>query len=419
MASLLLDGHTLNTTVASSFQYYDTGLGGVLTAMNYGNWWLITGTDSTGRAISRFANQIAFVDPVTNINYYASRYSNNRVLISKQSSSVVAGEQSCPADSTGITPPVQAVSTCDSYMATNFRLQGPNSSTLDIQLPQTPIFLGPFTWDFDTTTTRSFQPALGTPFPITSCTLSNLGTLPQGVTFANAQYSGMPAAGTEGTYIETLTANCGGLTASKQFTLNVHTGLAFTWPPALPASTTLNVIAGRSYKFTLLTSGATSITVPPAALPPGMTFVDNGNGTGTISGVVKGPPPGAGLPDNDPSIDIVAKNASGNTVQAVIRYNIISPTLPSFPATTNLTWVWVQNNGFMIDGTAANVPLSFQLTTPLPGVRDLQGQRRQYSDADELPIAWGASCDPGLSGELASGCAISGQCGDQLHQSGA
>ena len=126
---------------------------------------------------------------------------------------------------------------------------------------------------FTVTTTGSPHPAL-----------SEAGALPAGVTFVDngngtATLSGTPAAGTSGAFPFTITAS-NGTTALQTFTLTV-TGVAPTITSA--SNTTFRVGVGGT--FTVTTTGTPTPTLSEAgALPAGVTFVDNGNGTATLSG---------------------------------------------------------------------------------------------------------------------------------------
>jgi hypothetical protein len=117
-----------------------------------------------------------------------------------------------------------------------------------------------------------------------SPTLSMSGTLPSGVTFdtASGVLSGTPAAGTGGSYPLTFTASNGVASdATQNFTLTINQTGAIT----SASSTTFTV--GTNGSFTVTTSGtpAPAITVGGDALPFNLTFVDNGDGTGTLSGM--------------------------------------------------------------------------------------------------------------------------------------
>ena len=97
-----------------------------------------------------------------------------------------------------------------------------------------------------------------------------------------ATLSGTPGAGTGGTYALTFTANNGiGGNVVQNFTLTVNQAPAFT------SANTTTFIVGSAGTFSITTSGVpvvTTITRSAVALPGGVTFVDNGNGTGTLSG---------------------------------------------------------------------------------------------------------------------------------------
>ena len=123
----------------------------------------------------------------------------------------------------------------------------------------------------------------GSGFPTPS--LSESGALPSGVTFTDngdgtASLTGTPAAGTSGTYPLTITAsNPVGSAATQLFTLTVNNSAAIT----SPGLTTF--VAGTAGSFTIVAAGAPTPSLSESgALPPGVAFQDNGDGTGTLSG---------------------------------------------------------------------------------------------------------------------------------------
>ncbi|MBC7877497.1 MAG: sortase [Anaerolineales bacterium] len=119
--------------------------------------------------------------------------------------------------------------------------------------------------------------ATGSPTPI----LSMVGSLPAGVTFTPATgiLSGTPAAGTGGIYALTFTATNVAGNPSQAFTLTVTEGPSFT----SAATTTFSL--GISGTFTVTTVGNPAAAISMTGTPPaGVIFVDNGNGTGTLSG---------------------------------------------------------------------------------------------------------------------------------------
>jgi hypothetical protein len=115
--------------------------------------------------------------------------------------------------------------------------------------------------------------------------LTETGPLPAGVTFVDngngtATLAGTPAASTGGTYHLMITAsNSVPPAAGQTFVLTVDQAPAFT----STASTTFT--AGSPGTFTVSTTGvpAPGLT-ETGALPAGVTFRDNGNGTATLAG---------------------------------------------------------------------------------------------------------------------------------------
>jgi hypothetical protein len=169
--------------------------------------------------------------------------------------------------------------------------------------------------------------AVGTPIPALSVT----GVLPAGVTFVDngngtGTLSGTPAAGTGGTYAITFTASNGVPPNGVQaFTLNVNQAPAIT----SAASTTFTV--GLAGSFTVTTSGfpAAALARGGVALPAGVTFVDNANGTGTLSGT-----PAAGT-GGTYAITFTATNVAGATAPQAFTLTVTSaPAITSANTTT-------------------------------------------------------------------------------------
>ena len=124
-----------------------------------------------------------------------------------------------------------------------------------------------------------------TGFPISA--LSETGALPSGVSFVDhsdgtAALAGTPAAGTGGTYALAITAANGVLPdATQSFTLTVAAALA----PAISSAGGTTFTTGTLSTFTVTTSGVpTPSLTETGALPTGVTFVDNGDGTAALAG---------------------------------------------------------------------------------------------------------------------------------------
>jgi len=122
----------------------------------------------------------------------------------------------------------------------------------------------------------------GTPVP----TLSVSGALPAGVSFTDngngtATIAGTPATGSGGVYVLTLTASNGvAPDATQVFTLTVQE------TPAITSAASVAFVVGASGTFTVSATGFPAPTLNVSgALPAGVSFTDNGNGTATISGI--------------------------------------------------------------------------------------------------------------------------------------
>ncbi len=115
--------------------------------------------------------------------------------------------------------------------------------------------------------------------------LSESGALPTGVTFTDngvgtATLAGTPAAGTNGTYNFTITATNGiGSPATQSFTLTVEVA------PGITSADTATFTEQAAGTFTVTTTGLpTAALTESGALPAGVNFTDNGDGTGTLAG---------------------------------------------------------------------------------------------------------------------------------------
>src|SRR5208282_379969 len=158
-------------------------------------------------------------------------------------------------------------------------------------------------------------------------TFTESGALPTGVTFngSTGVLSGTPAAGTTGSYPLTFTAQNGIVpNATQSFTLTVSQGVTISSANA----TTFTV--GAAGMFTVTTTGATPPTSlgETGALPAGVTFVDNGNGTATLAGT-----PGAGT-GGIYAITIKATDTVGSSSQAFTLTVDQTATISSANATT-------------------------------------------------------------------------------------
>ena len=144
----------------------------------------------------------------------------------------------------------------------------------------------------------------GSPTP----SISESGSLPTGVTFTDngngsASLAGTPAAGTGGSYPITISATNGiSPEASQSFTLTVDQA------PSITSGSSTTFADGSAGSFPVTTTGFPAPALSETgALPSGVTLVDNGNGTATLSGT---PATGGTYPITIKASNGVSPNAS-------------------------------------------------------------------------------------------------------------
>jgi len=182
-----------------------------------------------------------------------------------------------------------------------------NSSTVtsNFTIGQAPSFTSGNAVTFQTGVFGSFTvTASGTPAP----NISESGGLPGGVTFTNngngtATIAGTPLAGTGGIYNLNLTASNALGNAMQAFTLTVNQA------PVITSANSANFPVGVFSSFSITSTGFPAAAISESgALPNGVNFVNNGNGTGTLSGT----PTVTGTFN----LSLGASNAAGSTTQA-------------------------------------------------------------------------------------------------------
>jgi LPXTG-site transpeptidase (sortase) family protein len=179
--------------------------------------------------------------------------------------------------------------------------------------------------------------------------IASSGALPSGVTFVDngdgtATLAGPPAAGEGGVYSLDLTASDGiGAKANQTFTLTVDSGA-----PAITSTSITAFPVGSSGSFTVTTSG---IPVPSiaysGALPSGVTFVDNGDGTGTLSG-----PPSV---DSEGIYQITFTASNGVSPDSIQNFTLNVTLAPVITSADTAAFAIGQANSFTV--SAAGFPL--------------------------------------------------------------
>lgn len=203
---------------------------------------------------------------------------------------------------------------------------------------------------------RSFTvTASGYPNP----SLSETGTLPNGVTFVDngngtATLSGTPASLSGGTYPLTISASniVNPLPTTQSFTLTVDEA------PSITSANAAAFTVGTSGSFTVKASGYPKPSLTEdGTLPGGLTFVDNGDGTATLSGTAQARSGGT-YP-----LTIGASNGIGTNASQT--FSLTTDEAPSFTSTASATFTVGASNPFTVNASGYPTP-NLTETGPLP-----------------------------------------------------
>ena len=143
-----------------------------------------------------------------------------------------------------------------------------------------------------------------------TATLTETGALPTGLSFTGnangtATIAGTPAMGTTGRYQLTVNATNSAGSTTQTFVLMVDQ------TPAITSAATATVTVGQAMTFTVTTTGSpTASLTETGALPTGLSFTANSNGTATLAGT-----PAAGT-GGSRLLAVKATNASGSATQS-------------------------------------------------------------------------------------------------------
>ena len=201
--------------------------------------------------------------------------------------------------------------------------------------------------------------------PVPSVNASSSPALPSGVTFTDngngtATLAGTPASGSSGSYTLTLTASNGvSPDANQTFTLTVG---AATSAPVITSGSLATFSAGQAGTFSVTTTGSPAAKISASsspALPSGVTFTDNGNGTATLSGTAKAGSQGAYV------LTVTASNSAGTATQS-LTLTVNSGLAITSP--NSATLVAGQSFTFKVTTTGTPTPTVTRSGTLPPGI---------------------------------------------------
>ncbi len=218
----------------------------------------------------------------------------------------------------------------------------PGTQSFTLTVNQAPAITSANNTTFTVGTLGSFNvTATGYPAP----TFTETGALPSGVTLTSAGLlSGTPAVGTGGVYPITITAKNGTTpNATQNFTLTVDEA------PSITSVNYAGFAIGVAGSFTVTTLGYPKPSLTEAGpLPNGLGFVDNGNGTGTLSGTP------LVLVGGNFSISFTAQNGIGSP--ATQPFTIILGQQPAITSASSVAFTYGVPNSFTVTTTGFPTP---------------------------------------------------------------
>jgi len=183
--------------------------------------------------------------------------------------------------------------------------------------------------------------------------ISESGALPSGVTFTDnhdgtATLAGTPDLGTAGAYPLTFTATNGvAPDATQDFTLTVN-----PLQPSIVSVSAVTFAEGITRDFTVRTTGDPTPSISESgALPSGVTFTDNHDGTATLAGT---PDPGTA---DIYGLTITATNGVAPDANQDFALTVVdTPVAPSITSASVVTFVEGNDRQFIVQATGAPTP---------------------------------------------------------------
>jgi len=347
--------------------FYEDWRGASWMAQTYGGWFVQSCSDGTTKCSQKdsLIASIKYVD-WNGVDWIASR-SGDRFVSTK--ADPASTDVLCAPDTlTGVTPATTVVTNCSSYVSRSIPVSnGTNRMVVSLSTLAPPVFTSPSYLAFGPSipSTQTIT-ASGNPLPSVCVTSSDLPanfTLNGGAACGNGsfklEFNGAPDV-PQGLYTLALKASGSAGSISQNFTINVSPQLGIISP------NTLNGTAGFPVTFTVKATGTPPIKLSVDPLLPlaGLTFKDNGDSTGTISGIYTTPfnftcekisPPGP--------CGIIAENSQG-TYEQQFQINMIPAPTASIVAPLSATFHDGVFNQVLLSSTGAITPVSWNFFTP-------------------------------------------------------
>jgi hypothetical protein len=236
---------------------------------------------------------------------------------------------------------------------------------------EAPAITSPSTASFSTGVAGTYTVAT-TGYP--AATITESGALPSGLSFTargngTATISGTPASGTASAYPVTMTAtNSSGSTATLSLTITVTTASA----PMITSASTADFSVGQAGSVAITTTGSPAPAITESgALPAGLSFAVNGNGTALISGT----------PATTGTTGITITASNGISPNATQSFTIVVGRAPAFTSAASASATVGSSFSFTVTTSAypaprfgwSNVPAGLTFTGNGNGTATLAG----------------------------------------------
>ncbi|MEO7911224.1 MAG: Ig-like domain-containing protein [Roseiflexaceae bacterium] len=230
-----------------------------------------------------------------------------------------------------------------------YRISNPfgiSDAVATITIQQLPAITSAAAITFTVGITGSFSvTTVGFPTPA----ITQTGALPTGVMFVDngdgtGTLSGAPAVGSIGTYPLSFSAgNQAGTSPAQSLTLTIQQG------PAIASAAAASFTVGASGIFTVTTTGfPTSTLALTGTLPDALTFVDNGDGTGTLSGT-----PAVGTGGSYPLVFSAANSVGAGPPQ---NFTLVVGEPPVITSADAITFTVGMTGSFLIVASGSPTP---------------------------------------------------------------